>query len=332
MTYSTTLDLLRTKKEVLVQVNQGVLGVITAATLLGMTRQGFWKLRKRFNAIGYQGLVGRKRGPKSWYRVHNRTPQWVEDKVADLWQEMNVGPDRLLWVIEDYHQELITYLTRSTVYRILVRRRLHHPKPDKQEKHTKRYTKLYPGEEIQIDTTEPFGKGNGIQISAIDDYCRWGFADFYQRNTSLNATLFLTACIQSAPFPIKAVRTDHGSEFYGQFQATCKRLGITIIRNRVNTPEHNGKVERFHRIIEEECLWRTRAESDHPEVVRYQLNRYLIWYNAKRRHGGVGMNKATPQEHIEDFILQNQAHPFFVDVNETLILYINCKPHKNCVN
>jgi len=324
MTYSTTLDLLKTKKEVLVKVNQGELGVTTAAALLGITRQGFWKLRKRFNMIGYQALLGDKRGPKSWHRVHNRTPAWVEDKVADLWQEMNVGPDRLLWIIEDYHQELAMYLTRSTVYRILVRRRLLQPKQHEKDHHTKRYTKTYPGEEVQIDTTEPFGKGRGIQISAIDDYSRWGFADLYDRNTSHNAALFLTHCLTTAPFPIKAVRTDHGSEFFGAFQATCKRLGITIIRNRVNTPEHNGKVERFHRTIEEECLWRTRAESEHTETVRYQLARYLFWYNTKRRHGGVGMDKQTPQEKIEEFILSNHVHPFTVDVNETLILYIIC--------
>lgn len=93
MTYSTTLDLLRTKKEVLVKVNQGELGVSTGASLLGITRQGFWKLRKRFNAVGYQGLVGRKRGPKSWFRIHNRTPEWVEDRVEALWNDTNVGPD-----------------------------------------------------------------------------------------------------------------------------------------------------------------------------------------------------------------------------------------------
>ncbi|EKD90031.1 MAG: Transposase [uncultured bacterium] len=173
MTYSTTLDLLKTKKEVLVKVNQGKLGVVTAASLLGITRQGFWKLRKRFNSEGYQALLGRKRGPKSWYRVHNRTPKWIEDKVGELWIDNHVGPDRLLWIIEDYHQELLTHISRSTVYRILVRRRLHKPEIQEKEKHTKRYTKTYPGEEVQVDTTEPFGKGKGIQISAIDDFSRW---------------------------------------------------------------------------------------------------------------------------------------------------------------
>jgi len=127
--------------------------------------------------------------------VHNRTPEWVEDKVAELWNDTNVGPDRLLWIIEDYHQELLTYLTGPTVYRILVRRRLLKPKSHEQESHTKRYVKTYPREEVQVDTTEPFGKGNGTQISAVDDYSSWGGADFYEPNTSLNAALFLTRYI-----------------------------------------------------------------------------------------------------------------------------------------
>ena len=105
MTYSTTLDLLKTKKEVLVKVNQGLLGVVTGAELLGITRQGFWKLRKRFNSEGYQALLGRKRGPKSWYRVHNRTPKWAEDKVCELWIDNHVGPDTyspFVWFLVAY--------------------------------------------------------------------------------------------------------------------------------------------------------------------------------------------------------------------------------------
>jgi hypothetical protein len=322
MTHLTTIRLLKTRKEVLVQVNSGELGVAAAASLLGMTRQGLWKLRKRFTTMGIQALTGGKRGPKTSHAVWNRTPLWVEEQVENLWNDTQVGPDRLLWVIEDYHPDILSYLSRSTIYRILVRRRLLKLREKKANIHTKRYTKTYPGEEIQIDTTEPFGKGNGIMISAIDDYSRWGFADVYHGNSSLNAALFLTRVIQTAPFPIRAVRTDHGSEFYGHFQSTCQKLGIEIIRNRVNTPEHNGKVERFHRTIEEECLWRVQAYRMDLDAVRFQLNRYLVWYNTKRVHGGYHMDKRTPQEKIEDFIIQSKAHPFTVDVNETLILYI----------
>jgi transposase InsO family protein len=322
MTYSTRLSLIKTKKEVIRAVNQGKLAVSTAAHLLGITRQGLWKLRKNYSQYGNQALLGRKRGPKSWFRVHNRTPQWVEDKVADLYTDYGVGPDRLLWIIEDYHQDALVYLSRMTIYRILVRRRLMKPKVKEKTLHTGRYTKTYPGEEVQIDTTEPFGKSKGTQISAIDDYSRWGGADIYQGNKSQQAADFLDKCRQQAPFPVNAVRVDKGSEFQGDFKRYCKANGIRIINNPVNTPEHNGKVERFHRTIEEECLWRTRCEAEDLETIRYQLKRYLYWYNSKRRHGGLNMGKKTPQAKIEEYIINQRVHPFTVDVNETLILYI----------
>lgn len=170
-------------------------------------------------------------------------------------------------------------IARATVYRILVRRRLLRPKTKQERQHTRLYTKGYPGEEVQIDTTEPLGKSNGIQISAIDDYSRWGFGQVYQGNTSHNAASFLLQIIWQAPFPITGVRVNNGSEFKGEFQRTCNQLGIRVIRNPVKTPEYNGKVERFHRTIEEECLWRVKADPDNLGEVNYQLSRYLSWYN-----------------------------------------------------
>ena len=324
MTKSTRLSLLKTKRELLRQVDEGKLGVAAAASLLGITRQGLWKLRRSYQRYGLKALVGRRRGPKSWFRVHNRTPEWVEDKVANLYGEYGVGPDRLLWVIEDFHQDLLLHLSRATIYRILVRRRLILPKTREERQHTKRYVKGYPGEEVQLDTTEPLGKGKGTQISAIDDYSRWGGADFYLGNKSQQAAVFLDWYRKTAPFPITAVRVDNGSEFKKDFTRYCQAHAITLIRNPVRTPEYNGKVERFHRTIEEECLWRTRAESEDRETVRYHLDRYLSWYNTKRRHGGLGMGKQTPQQRIEDFITNQPPHPFYTgEVNETLILYKN---------
>lgn len=323
MTYSTRLSLIKTKKEVVDAVNAGQLAVSTAAGLLGLTRQGLWKLRRNYAQYGNQALLGRKRGPKSWFRVHNRVPEWVEDKVVDLYTQYGVGPDRLLWIIEDYHQDALIYLSRMTIYRILVRRRLVTPRVKAPSPHTGRYTKTYPGEEVQIDTTEPFGKGSWTQISAIDDYSRWGGADMYAGNKSHQAADFLDHYQRQAPFPVAAVRVDRGREFQGAFQRYCKQQGIRIISNRVNTPQHNGKVERFHRTIEEECLWRTRCESEDLQTIRYQLNRFLHWYNTKRRHGGLNMAKKTPADKIEEYIINQQAHPFTVDVNETLILYIS---------
>ena len=332
MTEYSKAALLKTKKEILKQVEEGKLGVKTASHLLGITRQGLWKLRKNFKQYGNRALIGRKRGPKSWFRVHNRTPEWVEEKVEKIYLKYGGGPDTLLWIIEDYYHDNIALikLSRSTIYRILVRRRLLvknqnlTKKQLRREKHKRKYTMSYPGEEVQLDTTEPYGKNQGTNLNIIDDYSRWKGSYFYQGNKSMSVAVCFQHFLDSAPFPVKAVRVDNGSEFKKDFQVLCQNLGIKIIRNKPHTPEHNGKVERLHRTIEEECLWRIpREERKNLEKVNYYLSQHTQWYNTKRRHLGYNMEKKTPQQKIEDWIINNKTPTEFSrEVNETLILYI----------
>ena len=311
-------NLVETRKRVLVQVNQGELSVDLGASILGITRQGLWKLRKKVSLYGLDTVTGRKRGPKSYTRVWNRTPEWMEDTVEQLYVLYGVGPDRLVWLLED----VLIPLSRSTVYRILIRRRLFVQNVRGKRETPTLYTKGYPGEEVQMDTTQPLGKSGPTLITAVDDYSRWGMADCYWGNKAVQAASFLRRLVYEAPFPIAAVRVDNGSEFQGAFKKTCKELGITIKRNPVRHPTSNGKVERLHRTIEEECFWRVHAKPDDLEYARYWLSRYLAWYNTKRRHGGYGMNGRTPQQRIEDWILNKNTQILYKeDVNETLILY-----------
>ena len=318
MSKKTIRDLVETRKRILKDVEEGKLSVGLASRMLGITRQGLWKLRKSVTEHGESAITGRKRGPKSYHTAHNKTPLWVEDTVERLFTLYGVGSDRLVWLLEDSGIEI----SRATVYRILIRRRLFFPHQKAKRLPVTLYTKGYPGEEVQVDTTLPFGKHGPVLISAVDDHSRWGLADCYTGNTSFNASVFLRKLVRRAPFPIKTIRTDNGSEFKKEFTKACKELGVEIIRNPVRHPTSNGKVERLHRTIEEECLWRVQAHKENLEYTRYWLTRYFAWYNTKRRHGGYGMNKKTPQEKLEAWILQ-QPTSSLPDVNETLILYIN---------
>ena len=47
------------------------------------------------------------------------------------------------------------------------------------------------------------------------------------------------------------MRGDNGSEFKKDFQQYCQQQGIRLIKNPPKTLEHNGKVERLHRTVEE---------------------------------------------------------------------------------
>jgi hypothetical protein len=322
MTEYTKAHLLALKMHVLTELEVGKLAVSTAATILGMTRQGVWKLRKRWETQRYQALLGRKRGPKSYHRVHNRTPELVEEQVANAFIDHGVGIDSLQWVLEDLYGESWIPLSRSTIYRILIRRRLLTPNDKPRNYHTRRYAKGYPGEEVQLDATEPFGKGKIIEMDIVDDFSRYSGSYAYVGNTAVNAATAFQHFVDHAPFPVIAVRVDNGSETRKEFEVFCKRRGIIIRRNPPRTPQHNGKVERLHRTIEEECLWRIPKGADNPpETIQYYLTQYINWYNTKRKHQGYHMG-CTPQYKIEQWILDHQSDDYCQsEVNETLILY-----------
>ena len=320
MTEYTIESLLDTRERIVNQIEEGKLMVKEGAGFLGMTRQGLWKLRKNYRQYGRKALVGLKRGPKPYNKPWNRTPKEIEERVEELFLEHDVGPVRLSWLLED--KGII--ISPSTIYRILVRRRLIFPKEGKRKVKPRYYQKGYPGEEIQLDTTEPFGKGKLILISAIDSYCRWAFAELYWGNTSKKASLFLRAIFSKAPFLIKRVRVDRGSEFQKEFIQACQELNIELIRNPKRCPQKNGKVERLHRTIEEECLWRCQAKPENLVLVKYWLSRWLSWYNTKRRHQGFGMKGKTPKQQLEHWLRKNLYHTYqeVPEVNKTLIQYI----------
>lgn len=328
MTDNNINKLIESRKRIVRAVRNKEMSVKSAANLLGVTRQGLWKIKKRVENGGYTktNLLGSKPGPRSYKRVWNRTEEWIEKEVEKSWRQYCVGVSNLVWILED---TVGISLSRSTIYRILIRRKVYEEKKKtRKRKDCRHYTKSYPGEEIQIDTTEPFGKSKGIMIVAIDDYSRWVSADLYHGNTSANAAKFLYRLRHSLPFPIVSVRLGNGSEFQKDFVKACKDLNINIIRNPPHSPQKNGKVERMHRTIEEECLWRVKAKPKEEMRNKYWLNRYLAWYNHLRRHSGYGMNKKRPIERIEEWLLHHLNNsldtPEVTNVNETVIRYISC--------
>jgi len=172
MTDSTIQSLVKTKQVIITQVSRKELRVKDALKLLGLSRSGFWKLRNNYRKYGSACLTGRKRGPKSHNRVWNRVTDEVELKVVAIFNRFSFGPDRILWELEP----LGIKLSRVTVYRILVRRKALIPRTKGKRLPPKLYAKGYPGEEVQIDGTEPFGKGRGWSLAAVDDYSRYALA------------------------------------------------------------------------------------------------------------------------------------------------------------
>lgn len=136
MTENTILHLVDTRLRVVRELSQGKLSVKTGAKLLGITRQGLRKLRKNVREYGSGAVTCRKRGPKTYHRVHNKTPNWIKDTLEKFFKLYGLGADRFCWLLEDCN----IYISRTTTYRILVRRRLIIPKQKGKRKPVKHPT------------------------------------------------------------------------------------------------------------------------------------------------------------------------------------------------
>jgi len=69
MTNNSIENLIETRKRVVLQVNQRELSVDLGAKILGISRQGLWKLRKKVEKHGWESVTGLKRGPKPYIRI-----------------------------------------------------------------------------------------------------------------------------------------------------------------------------------------------------------------------------------------------------------------------
>lgn len=141
-------------------------------------------------------------------------------------------------------------------------------KPRKSKKKPKPYRRAdYPGQKIQIDVkyVPSYCVTDGkkyYQYTAVDECSRWAFREMYDEHSTYSSRDFLEKLIRNAPFPIREVQTDNGTEFTNRllvaksshltlFESALSEMEIIYHRIQIATPRHNGKVERQHRTDEE---------------------------------------------------------------------------------
>ena len=169
------------------------------------------------------------------------------------------------------YQELVERYSYTRSYgglkRIIAKMKAKKPKKIKAKRKPKPYKRAdYVGQKVQIDVkfVPNYCVVNGkkyYEYIAVDECSRWAYRQMYDEHSTYSSYQFLLELIQAAPFPIREIQTDNGSEFTNALKTTKDRktmfeealemLGIKYHRIRVATPRHNGKVERQNRQDEE---------------------------------------------------------------------------------
>lgn len=235
---------------------------------------------QRYEAGGATALRPRSRRP---HRSPTQVPAPTETAIL-AWRTQGLGPARIALHVAP---------SVSTIYRTLVRHgrsQLHPPAP----RLVRRYEKTRPGELVHVDLKYLPSLENRaeFEFAAVDDFTREAVVWITAARTTHNATTFLEHLVAVLPYPIEAVMTDNDLVFtmrfayYRQrrtrFEQACASLGIRHRLLRPHAPESNGKVERFIKTIDDECL---AIQQPRTCTARTGVVDAFVWYyNYQRPH------------------------------------------------
>jgi transposase InsO family protein len=268
-----------------------------------ISRQTFYKFRRRFGEEGLAGLQDRSRRPVS---CPGQTSAGVEEVVLRRRKQLledgrDHGPQSIQWSLQrDKHPNVPS---RSTIWRILTRQGLITPQPQKRPKSTtKRFCFNRPNECWQSDWTQWVlaDESPAAIAGSLDDHSRYLTALRAGPGDGTGALVWsvMLAGITECGVPAMSL-ADNGFVYTGKwrgfdcsFEANLRALGTVTINSRPFHPQTCGKIERLWQTLKK---WlRARPTPDTLADLNTLLDRFRDFYNHQRPHRA--LHGATPAE------------------------------------
>jgi len=246
-----------------------------------------WRVRWRQDAL--QGLVPRY--PR--HRGRRITPRVIE-LIGQARRELEYGAQRTQLWLRRVHDVRVAVGTIQRVFRDIGMPRLRRTRK-RVPRQMKLFEKAEPGETVQVDVK--FVKIAGrwaFQYTALDDCTRFRVLRLYRRLHQSSSLAFLTELCRAFPFRIRKLQCDNGQEFPFAFALAVQALGIRHRYIKPRRPQQNGKVERSHRIDQEE-FWGRRRFDDF-DAAAVGLRAWERHYNHERF--SLAIQGRTPAEKL----------------------------------
>ena len=155
------------------------------------------------------------------------------------------------------------------------------------------FTAEQPGEKYVGDITYlPYGKnGKFLYLATVIDVCSkmivgWSIANHMR--TSLVEDALYNAAMARGTLTGTLFHTDHGRQYTSSdFQAACRRLGVTQSMGRIGSSADNALAESVNGSLKRETLQGAKRWAD-DATCRSEVFRWITRYNTRRRHSGLG--------------------------------------------
>lgn len=325
--------LLKYKMNIL-QLAEQLQNIRKACNIMGVSRQHYYDIKKRFEQQGFEGLKEKTRPypnmpnkasnelEKAILNYSKEHPTYGKDRIAmqirlkgifisatgveRIWRRHNLENrlKRLLW-IERLHREEGLDLSPEQIQVLLE----HVNKVPVEHVFSK-----YPGYLLCQDTFEVGhlkGVGKVYMQAVIDTYGSFAFAKLYTSKLPITCSDILVSKVipfyRSFNLSIQRVLTDNGGEYCGKglnhdYELTLRIFNIEHRRIRPGMPQTNGFIERFNRTILEEffCVAFRKKWYHSIEELQKDLDTYLWHYNFQRPHQGYRLKGKRPIEVMLD--------------------------------
>jgi len=155
-----------------------------------------------------------------------------------------------------------------------------------------------PGELVQIDTLFVNVRPDKPikHFTAYDPVAKWTVGRVATRASAASATALLDKLIAEAPFAVRGIQVDGGSEFMAEFEAECRTRKLELLILPPKRPDLNGCVERA------QSTWRYEfyATYDLPhriDKLQAFVDAFAHRFNHHRPHQALG--DRTPAEYLK---------------------------------
>ena len=261
-----------------------------------------WQERTEFPRQRFLDLINLPRGRfRDWEKrtgkanAHNApTPKahWIlpEEKEAiinyALQGNLKAGYRRMSYLMLDAD---IAAVSPSSVYRVLKEAELIQPWGKPSKKGTGFEQPLMPHEHWHIDITYLKLKGIFYFLSTVLDGASRAILswDLKAQMTEKEIEIVLQKAREAYPNQKPRIISDNGPQFVSQdFKEFINICEMTHVRTAPYYPQSNGKIERYHKSLKQECL-RPLSPVDQEDAERIITN-YIDDYNNVRLHSSIG--------------------------------------------
>lgn len=305
---------MKQRYQMLLLRNQGY-KISEIARIARISRDTLYRWLKNKELLGLAGLRDLSRIPKHHPKEYSPYIKFLVKELRE--QYKGIGPDKIRLKLKKFFN---IEISASGIAKELKRAHLVERIKTKRKnlcQYLEKYKKKYlPGDKIEIDVKFVFKtrKSQLFQFSSIDQDTAIVNSKIVDCIDNYQAIHFLKRIIFFYPFRIKIIQTDNAGYFTNYytgykksvdpsnpkihpFDKACLNLKVDHFLIDKGKPAQNGKVERFHRTVDDEFY--TKYSFRNKDDLTRKFREYLRYYNYEREH--LSLNGLTPLEKLRTY-------------------------------